>query len=115
MSQVLHDLCCQQIVENNFFPQIIPVLKSSVLFAKNGRCACVFLSVILLEQIVKSMMILSLGVSSPKSKEIENLTVATGHGMMGMSLGPATGKLVSEIMTKQKPSIETRLFALQRF
>ncbi|MEL6254816.1 MAG: FAD-dependent oxidoreductase [Bacteroidota bacterium] len=50
-----------------------------------------------------------------QSNELTNLTVATGHGMMGMSLGPATGKLVSEIMTKEKPSIDTRLFHLDRF
>ncbi|MDW3646977.1 MAG: FAD-dependent oxidoreductase [Bacteroidia bacterium] len=50
-----------------------------------------------------------------KSNQIENLAIATGHGMMGMSLGPATGKLLSEIMTRQKPSIETRLFSLNRF
>lgn len=50
-----------------------------------------------------------------QSKEVENLTVATGHGMMGMSLGPASGKLVSELMMHEKPSIETRLFKLNRF
>ncbi len=30
----------------------------------------------------------------------KNVTIATGHGMMGLSLGPATGKLVSEIVSK---------------
>jgi len=34
--------------------------------------------------------------------KIKNLTIATGHAMMGWSLGPATGKLVSEIIS-QKP------------
>ncbi|MCB4800345.1 NAD(P)/FAD-dependent oxidoreductase, partial [Neotamlana laminarinivorans] len=33
-----------------------------------------------------------------KSSKCKNLTIATGHAMMGWSLGPATGKLVSEIV-----------------
>ncbi|MCR9250712.1 MAG: FAD-dependent oxidoreductase [bacterium] len=32
------------------------------------------------------------------SKKISNLTYATGHGMLGMSMGPATGKIVSDIL-----------------
>ncbi|MBX2817764.1 MAG: FAD-dependent oxidoreductase [Saprospiraceae bacterium] len=35
-----------------------------------------------------------------------NAIVATGHGMMGMSLGPATGLLVRELMEDKKPSID---------
>ncbi|MEM6807323.1 MAG: FAD-dependent oxidoreductase, partial [Bacteroidota bacterium] len=50
-----------------------------------------------------------------QSREVINLHIATGHGMMGMSLGPASGKLMSEIMLKEKPSIDTRLFNLDRF
>ena len=33
-----------------------------------------------------------------------NLSVATGHAMMGMSLGPITGKLVAEILAGEPPS-----------
>ncbi len=40
-----------------------------------------------------------------KSKKIKNLVFATGHAMMGWSLGPATGKLVSEIVSGQKTSL----------
>lgn len=36
----------------------------------------------------------------------KNLTIATGHAMMGWSLGPATGKLVSEIIANKKPSMK---------
>jgi len=32
-----------------------------------------------------------------RSEKRENLIIATGHGMMGLSLGPATGLLVSQI------------------
>lgn len=41
-----------------------------------------------------------------KSSKCENLTIATGHAMMGWSMGTATGKLVSEIISEQKPSLE---------
>jgi D-amino-acid dehydrogenase len=43
-----------------------------------------------------------------------NLTIATGHSMMGMSAGPATGLLVSEIISGRKPSIDIRSFAVDR-
>ena len=43
-----------------------------------------------------------------------NLTFATGHAMMGWSLGPATGKLVSEIISDQKPSLELNPFHVER-
>ncbi|MEB8330549.1 FAD-dependent oxidoreductase [Flavobacteriaceae bacterium KMM 6897] len=36
----------------------------------------------------------------------DNLTIATGHAMMGWSLGPATGKLVAEIISDQKLSMD---------
>lgn len=46
---------------------------------------------------------------------IMNLITATGHGMMGMSLGPATGKLVSEIAMGRKTSLNITLFRTDRF
>lgn len=46
-----------------------------------------------------------------KSQNIKNLTFATGHAMMGWSLGPATGKLVSEIMDGKKTSMDISAFA----
>lgn len=33
-----------------------------------------------------------------RSEKRENLVIATGHGMMGLSLGPATGLLVSQVI-----------------
>jgi len=45
-----------------------------------------------------------------KSKQIDNLTFATGHAMMGWSLGPATGKLVSEILSDKKTSMGIEAF-----
>ncbi|WP_397445009.1 NAD(P)/FAD-dependent oxidoreductase [Polaribacter sp. R77954] len=49
-----------------------------------------------------------------KSSKCKNVTFATGHAMMGWSLGPATGKLVSEIITGKKRSIDTSPFHVDR-
>ena len=48
-------------------------------------------------------------------EHFDNLTLATGHGMMGISLGPATGKLVSEIVTHEPTSMNMQPFAPLRF
>lgn len=45
----------------------------------------------------------------------ENLVLATGHGMMGLSLGPATGKLVTEIIAAQPLSMDISPFQPGRF
>lgn len=45
-----------------------------------------------------------------KSFKCENLTIATGHAMMGWSLGPATGKIVSEIIAEKKISLDISSF-----
>ena len=49
------------------------------------------------------------------SHKISNLCFATGHAMMGLSLGPATGKLISEIFRDQKTTIPTELFSPNRY
>ncbi len=41
-----------------------------------------------------------------KPGRYSNLTIATGHSMLGISLGPATGKLVEEIISGKKQSIK---------
>ncbi len=38
-----------------------------------------------------------------------NLSVATGHAMMGLSLAPITGKLMAEVLSDEKPSMELGL------
>jgi len=51
-----------------------------------------------------------------KCNSFGNLTFATGHAMMGWSLGPATGKLVAEIISGKKTSMDISPFApLRRF
>ena len=49
-----------------------------------------------------------------KSSSLKNLTVATGHAMMGWSLGPVTGKLVSEIISDKKTSMDINGFSPNR-
>lgn len=49
-----------------------------------------------------------------RSAQIKNLTFATGHAMMGWSLGPATGKLVSEIIDEKKTSMDISAFIPER-
>ncbi len=45
-----------------------------------------------------------------KSKSYSNLVFATGHAMMGWSLGPATGKLVSEIIDGKNTAMDIKPF-----
>lgn len=45
-----------------------------------------------------------------KSQKCTNLTIATGHAMMGLSMATGTGKLVSEIISNKKPSLELNPF-----
>jgi D-amino-acid dehydrogenase len=50
-----------------------------------------------------------------RSTKISNLIMATGHSMMGLSLGPGTGKLVSELVDRTSTSIKMSAFAPERF
>ncbi|MFC1224102.1 NAD(P)/FAD-dependent oxidoreductase [Pedobacter sp. BG31] len=49
-----------------------------------------------------------------RCKKRENLIIATGHGMMGLSLGPATGLLVSQIVSGIATDINIEPYALVR-
>ncbi|WP_262732227.1 NAD(P)/FAD-dependent oxidoreductase [Gaetbulibacter sp. NE] len=49
-----------------------------------------------------------------KSSKCENLTIATGHAMMGWSMGTATGKLVSEIISNHPTSLDVNVFTPDR-
>jgi len=44
-----------------------------------------------------------------------NLIVASGHGMMGVSLAPITGKLVGELAAGEPTSVDVRALAVERF
>lgn len=44
-----------------------------------------------------------------------NLVIATGHAMLGLSMGPITGKLVSELIQHRAPSLPLDGFEVARF
>lgn len=48
-------------------------------------------------------------------KRYENVLLATGHGMMGLSLGPATGKLISEAVDGPVGSLDLEALGPDRF
>jgi D-amino-acid dehydrogenase len=50
-----------------------------------------------------------------RTQRWKNLTVATGHAMMGLSLGPGTGRIVSELISGEKPSVALDLMSPDRF
>lgn len=50
-----------------------------------------------------------------KSRQIQNLTIATGHAMMGLSLGPGTGKLVQQLIDQNQTAISMEAFDPERY
>ena len=50
-----------------------------------------------------------------RTKKWNNLVVATGHAMVGLSLGAGTGKLVSEIIDEKPTSIDISFYSPERF
>ena len=50
-----------------------------------------------------------------RTAKFSNLTIATGHAMMGLSLGPITGKLVSEILSGEEPTFDLTLLNPDRY
>jgi D-amino-acid dehydrogenase len=50
-----------------------------------------------------------------RCKEFDNLIVAAGHAMLGMSLGPVTGKLVSQLACEEKTDFDLAPLNLNRF
>jgi D-amino-acid dehydrogenase len=46
---------------------------------------------------------------------VENLIVATGHGMAGTTLAPITAKLVGEVLADRPPSVDLELMRPDRF
>ncbi|MEJ7823007.1 MAG: FAD-dependent oxidoreductase, partial [Chitinophagaceae bacterium] len=50
-----------------------------------------------------------------KPKQLENVVFAGGHAMIGVSLAPATGKLVTEIISKENTSVDIKAYNVERF
>lgn len=50
-----------------------------------------------------------------RSGRWKNLTIATGHAMMGLSLAPATGQIIADILAGDKPPVALDLLSPDRF
>ncbi|MEZ5044476.1 MAG: FAD-dependent oxidoreductase [Saprospiraceae bacterium] len=50
-----------------------------------------------------------------RTQKFPNLIVASGHAMMGMSLGPITGKMVAEIVQQKATSVDNTLLLPERY
>jgi D-amino-acid dehydrogenase len=50
-----------------------------------------------------------------RTASCKNLSLATGHAMMGLSLGPITGLLVSQILSGEPPSHDLTLLSPDRY
>lgn len=50
-----------------------------------------------------------------RTKRLANLTLATGHAMMGVSLSPVTGRIVSEIVSGETPAFDLGLLSPDRY
>jgi D-amino-acid dehydrogenase len=50
-----------------------------------------------------------------RTAKFSNFSIATGHGMMGLSLGPVTGKLIAEILSGEKPRTDIAMLSPDRY
>jgi D-amino-acid dehydrogenase len=50
-----------------------------------------------------------------RTQRWKNLTVATGHAMLGLSLAPATGKIVADVLSGEKSPVSLDLMSPDRF
>jgi D-amino-acid dehydrogenase len=49
------------------------------------------------------------------SGKYNNLAIATGHAMIGLALGPATGKLIADALNGQQPVMDMNMFSPFRY
>jgi D-amino-acid dehydrogenase len=45
----------------------------------------------------------------------DNVIISTGHGMLGISLAPITGKMVSQLVSGQTPAMDIAALGIERF
>jgi D-amino-acid dehydrogenase len=50
-----------------------------------------------------------------RPRHYDNLIIATGHGMLGISLAPITGKIVAQLASDQTPDMDIEALSLERF
>jgi D-amino-acid dehydrogenase len=50
-----------------------------------------------------------------RARRVQNLVLATGHGMLGVTMSAATGMLIAELLTGRQPSLDLAAFSPARF
>jgi D-amino-acid dehydrogenase len=50
-----------------------------------------------------------------RSPRLSNVAIAAGHNMLGMSMAPATGRLVAELLAGEKPHLDLTPYRVARF
>ncbi len=50
-----------------------------------------------------------------RTAKFANLVIATGHAMMGLSLAPATGRLMAQVIDGEKPDFDLSLLSPDRY
>ena len=50
-----------------------------------------------------------------RTQKLRNVCIATGHAMMGLSLGPVTGEIVGRLLDGEEPGFDLRLLSPDRF
>ena len=50
-----------------------------------------------------------------RPRRFDNIIIASGHGMKGISLAPITGKIVSQIAANKTPDVDITALQLERF
>ena len=50
-----------------------------------------------------------------RSPALNNVVIAAGHNMLGLSMAPATGKLVAELLGGDEPFLDVSPYRVGRF
>ena len=50
-----------------------------------------------------------------RSPKLNNVIIAAGHNMLGLSMAPATGQLVAELLNERPPHLDPAPFRISRF
>lgn len=50
-----------------------------------------------------------------RPRQYDNVIIAAGHGMLGISLAPITGKIVAQLAANQTPAIDLTALRIERF
>ena len=50
-----------------------------------------------------------------RPRQYDNVIIAAGHGMLGISLAPITGKIVSQLASEQTPAMDMAGLRIERF